>query len=105
MNDARNIADVDIAVICVGNKSDLKEQRAVTFLEASRFCQENGIAFIETSALSGENIDETFHNVTRQILAKIESGVLDPSAFSSMVVPVTPIPTDSNTINADRCQC
>ena len=37
-----------------GNKSDLKDERQVTFLEASRFAQENDAMFLETSALTGK---------------------------------------------------
>jgi len=31
--------------------------------------------FLETSALTGENVDETFLQCARSILAKIESGM------------------------------
>ena len=40
--DARSLANPDICIILVGNKSDLDETREVTFLESSRFAQENG---------------------------------------------------------------
>mmetsp|Transcript_1553 Transcript_1553/g.4247 ORF Transcript_1553/g.4247 Transcript_1553/m.4247 type:complete len:195 (-) Transcript_1553:215-799(-) len=42
--DARTLARADISIIAVGNKSDLKDKRAVTFLEASRCAQENGVS-------------------------------------------------------------
>jgi len=32
----------DLVIILVGNKIDLQTDREVTFLEASRFAQENG---------------------------------------------------------------
>lgn len=41
LNDARTLASEDISVVICGNKSDLKEEREVTFLEASKFAQEN----------------------------------------------------------------
>jgi Ras-related protein Rab-4B len=40
--DARALASPSIVVLLVGNKSDLEAQREVTFLEASKFAQENG---------------------------------------------------------------
>ena len=43
LSDARNLANKDIVIILVGNKTDLTEEREVTFLEASRFAQEHGI--------------------------------------------------------------
>ena len=35
INDGRHMARSDISVVLVGNKSDLKDERQVTFLEAS----------------------------------------------------------------------
>jgi len=44
--DARSLASPNIVIILVGNKKDLDAEREVTFLEASRFAQENGICVI-----------------------------------------------------------
>lgn len=43
LGDARTLASPNIMILCVGNKKDLEEERQVTFMEASRFSQENGI--------------------------------------------------------------
>ena len=40
--DARSLASPDIVIVLVGNKVDKDNEREVTFLEASRFAQENG---------------------------------------------------------------
>ena len=42
LSDARTLASPNIVIILVGNKRDLDADREVTFLEASRFAQENG---------------------------------------------------------------
>jgi hypothetical protein len=42
LTDARTLASADIVIVLVGNKKDLEADREVTFLEASRFAQENG---------------------------------------------------------------
>ena len=44
LSDARTLASPDIVIILVGNKVDLEKDRQVTYLEASRFAQENGEA-------------------------------------------------------------
>ncbi|KAI8350784.1 ras-related protein rab-4B-like protein [Mortierella sp. GBAus27b] len=75
--DARKLAGVDISLMLVGNKRDL-EDREVSFSEASRFAQENEMAFLETSALTGDGVEETFLKCGRAILSKIETGQLDP---------------------------
>nr|CAD7409460.1 unnamed protein product [Timema poppensis] len=42
LSDARTLASPNIIILLVGNKKDLDATREVTFLEASRFAQENG---------------------------------------------------------------
>ena len=42
LSDARTLASPNIIVILVGNKKDLDSEREVTFMEATRFAQENG---------------------------------------------------------------
>ncbi|KAK3739919.1 hypothetical protein QZH41_004930 [Actinostola sp. cb2023] len=83
LTDARTLASPNIVIILVGNKKDLDADREVTFLEASRFAQENDLIFLETSALSGENVEEGFLKCSRTILTKIESGELDPDRMGS----------------------
>jgi Ras-related protein Rab-4B len=79
LQDAREQAWKDISIIAVGNKRDLKEERQVSFLEASRFVQEQDILFMETSALTGENVQEAFNTLAQRILNKVEEGMCDPA--------------------------
>ncbi|KAG7333941.1 hypothetical protein KOW79_002348 [Hemibagrus wyckioides] len=83
LTDARMLASQNIVIILCGNKKDLDADREVTFLEASRFAQENELMFLETSALTGENVEEAFIQCARKILNKIESGELDPERMGS----------------------
>ena len=46
----------------------------VTFLEASCFAQENDLIFLETSAFTGENVQQAFLQCTKSILTKMDSG-------------------------------
>lgn len=104
LNDAKTLASPNIVILLVGNKKDLEEEREVTFLEASTFAQENGefdeifddvilmfikhfhfleLIFLETSAKTGENVEEAFLKCSKTILAKIETGELDPERIGS----------------------
>lgn len=78
LNDARTLASPNICILLVGNKRDLEEARQVTMLEASNFAQENELIFLETSAKTGDNVEEAFLKCSKSILAKIETGELDP---------------------------
>mmetsp|Transcript_53004 Transcript_53004/g.133281 ORF Transcript_53004/g.133281 Transcript_53004/m.133281 type:complete len:222 (-) Transcript_53004:87-752(-) len=93
LSDARALANPDIAVVLVGSKVDLEDQRQVTFMEATRFAQENGIHFFEGSALTGENVEEVFIKCARGILAKIDTGDIDPDVEGFGVEKAEPAPT------------
>jgi hypothetical protein len=57
-------------VTLIGNKLDLVEQRKVTSNEAEAFGQLHQLAYFETSALGGDNIQEAFHRTTGAILRR-----------------------------------
>ena len=44
----------------VGNKTDLEEKRQVSTAEGQEFAQKNELAFLETSALDGNNVATSF---------------------------------------------
>ena len=90
----------DISVVLTGNKSDLKDERQVTFLEASRFAQENEALFLETSALTGENVEEVFLKAARSVLSKIESGLIDSKSMVSGGLRPDPSQEDTNGVSA-----
>ncbi|KAK4702225.1 hypothetical protein P7C70_g4000, partial [Phenoliferia sp. Uapishka_3] len=83
--DARALASPDLAVVLVGNKMDQEEQRQVPYLEASRWAKEHDILFMETSSLTGDNVEQPFILLARSVLLAIESGKLDPERAGSGV--------------------
>ncbi len=55
--------------ILIGNKADLRNERALTQDEISRISQAmHAIDYIETSAKTGQNVDEAFQTLTTSIL-------------------------------------
>uniref|UniRef100_A0A2I3H4M2 Ras-related protein Rab-4 n=1 Tax=Nomascus leucogenys TaxID=61853 RepID=A0A2I3H4M2_NOMLE len=83
LTDAQMLASQNTVIIHCGNKKDLDAHREVIFLEDSRFAQENELMFLETSALTGENVEKAFVQCARKILNKIESGELDRERMGS----------------------
>lgn len=63
LKELRDHADSNIVIMLVGNKSDLRHLRAVPTEEAKLFSQENGLSFIETSALDASNVENAFQNI------------------------------------------
>ncbi|XP_061637423.1 ras-related protein Rab-4B isoform X2 [Phyllopteryx taeniolatus] len=111
LTDARTLASPNIIIILCGNKKDLEAEREVTFLEASRFAQENELMFLETSALTGENVEEGFLKCARTILNKIDSGELDPERMGSGIqygdtsLRQLRQPRGSTAQNKQQCSC
>uniref|UniRef100_A0A9J2Q8D3 Uncharacterized protein n=1 Tax=Ascaris lumbricoides TaxID=6252 RepID=A0A9J2Q8D3_ASCLU len=60
----------------VGHKADLNADRQVMYEEGEYFAKYHRIKFIETSAVTGENVQEAFTMVAREINARVESGAL-----------------------------
>eukprot|EP00923_Selenidium_pygospionis_P036218 GHVN01063543.1.p1 GENE.GHVN01063543.1~~GHVN01063543.1.p1 ORF type:complete len:122 (+),score=5.90 GHVN01063543.1:407-772(+) len=88
-----------------GNKIDLKDERQVTYLEASRCAQENDILFLETSALTGEGVEEVFVKVARMILHKIEEGLIDPNTMVSGIHTFKPSLEEPKPENEGQSSC
>jgi small GTP-binding protein len=63
LKELRDHADSNIVIMLVGNKSDLKHLRAVPTDEAKAFAAENGLSFIETSALDASNVESAFQTI------------------------------------------
>ncbi|TDL28642.1 ras-domain-containing protein [Rickenella mellea] len=83
--DAKALASPHLVTVLVGNKSDREDDREVEWSEASRWAHENDIHFIETSSLTGDNVESPFLLAVRAILLSIESGILDPEKAGSGV--------------------
>ena len=64
-------------MILVGNKSDLEDKREVTKEEGKELADKYGLEFYETSAKTGENVEELFYNSAEEIAKKISQGYYD----------------------------
>lgn len=85
LSSIRELASPNAVIVLVGNKldQDARDRREVPFLEAAEWADQHGLLFLETSALSGENVDTPFSYAAHAILHQIETGVADPAAPGS----------------------
>ena len=60
LNNLRASADKKCSIILIGNKSDLENKREVSIEQGEEKAKNSEIAFMETSALSGDNIYKAF---------------------------------------------
>ncbi|XP_077209837.1 ras-related protein RABA4d-like [Tasmannia lanceolata] len=67
LEELRGHADKNIAIILIGNKSDLGTLRAVPAEDAKEFAQRENLFFMETSALEATNVETAFLTVLTEI--------------------------------------
>ena len=73
INDLKVTADQNINIILIGNKSDLEDKRDVLKEQGEEKAKSFGCAFLETSALNGDNIDKGFELMVNEIFKKYAS--------------------------------
>jgi len=66
-----------MAIMLIGNKSDLEARREVKKEEGEAFAREHGLIFMETSAKTAANVEEAFIGTAKEIYQKIQEGVFD----------------------------
>lgn len=97
-------AERDVKLTLIGNKSDLSEQRRVTVEEAEALAQEFNIPWFETSAYTGDHVDDTFLTITKQIYVDVlqeeEHERLKRAANN-----ITIVPTEHENMEEKREKC
>jgi len=71
MEDVKNFAKKEVVVAIVGNKCDLKEDRAVSKEEGEALAGKMGAIFYETSAKENINVEEMFTSIAVQLHKKV----------------------------------
>jgi small GTP-binding protein len=58
----------EIPLILVANKVDLKDSRVVTVEEGEKYAKKNGFIYVESSALTGENVEEAYSTLCLKMI-------------------------------------
>ena len=66
------INDNNLELLMVGNKSDLIDERVVTKEKIQKFSEQYNIPYFETSAKTGEGIEEMFNTLINKLLLRKE---------------------------------
>ena len=86
----------DVLIMLVGNKSDLEDKREVITEEVEKKAQEQKLAFCETSALNGKNVEYAFENLINEILKKVEKDKINETKQLSESKAITLETADKN---------
>ncbi|CRG93323.1 ras-related protein Rab-5C, putative [Plasmodium gallinaceum] len=67
INELKSVHSNDIIIALAGNKNDLEDSRVVDRELAESFANSNNILFIETSAKTGQNVNELFLRIAKKL--------------------------------------
>ena len=67
MKQIKEHAKSDVSIVLVGNKLDC-EDRQISYMRGFELASENKIAFFETSALTGQNVEKAFEHIAQMML-------------------------------------
>jgi len=56
----------------IGNKNDLEDQRKISYEQGTALAKEWNLEYIETSALTSENVNETFLELAKEVIIILE---------------------------------
>jgi len=85
LKELRNHSDPNIVIMLLGNKSDLAHHRAVPSEVAEKFASDNGLLFLEASALNATNVDLAFEKTITQIFRFVHKKGIEGKEGSSDV--------------------
>ena len=80
LNDATDLSKKPI--IIVGNKSDVKD-RKITYEEGKKYAESKGYNFYETSAKSGDHIEEAFNDIFEQLYKTFEEEITGEKQYNA----------------------
>ncbi|XP_033728115.1 uncharacterized protein LOC117317413 [Pecten maximus] len=88
LKDLLNSSPTTVKIALVGNKMDLSDQREVSIETGKYFASQKNLAFVETSAKTGENVDRLFTMLAEMMLVDADTLGRQTSSDSSISSPV-----------------
>ena len=104
VSDLTATADKKISIILIGNKSDLEDQRQVTKEMGEEKANQLQVAFLETSAMSGENLEKGFQMMINEIYKKNHEDISGEETENSME-PGKDISLTKNNLTPQKKKC
>ena len=96
INEFREKSQNGAILVAAANKVDLKDKREITPEEVADFCYANQLEVIkETSALTGEGVQELFQELGKQLLLLAPQSNFDDAEIADIAQPSTPTQSQS----------
>jgi small GTP-binding protein len=68
LNDVQSLCNPRAVIQLIGNKTDLASKREISVAEAEAFAERHNVTYLETSAKSGDGVNEAFVRAATAIL-------------------------------------
>ena len=81
-----NSGDKNMTMLLIGNKCDLDNQRQVTKEQGEEKAKAFKVAFLETSASSGENLDVAFEMIMKEVYSKCKNELDEEDRMEEMQI-------------------
>lgn len=70
LGEINEYAQEDVAIMLLGNKADMNQERVIKCEDGERLAKEYNVAFMETSAKTGMNVELAFMAVARELKSR-----------------------------------
>lgn len=81
INDNSNLS---IVTVLIGNKSDLGN-RVISTEEGKEFAEKHGLIFLETSAKTGQNVEQSFESAAAEVMDRVKRGEIKVDELGNFV--------------------
>ena len=86
ISEVLNSGDKNMTMLLIGNKCDLDNQRQVTKEQGEEKAKAFKVAFLETSASSGENLDVAFEMIMKEVYSKCKNELDEDDGMEEMQI-------------------
>ena len=86
ISEVLNSGDKNMTMLLRGNKCDLDNQRQVTKEQGEEKAKAFKVAFLETSASSGENLDVAFEMIMKEVYSKCKNELDEEDRMEEMQI-------------------
>ena len=98
-----NSGDKNMTMLLIGNKCDLDTQRQVTKEQGEEKAKAFKVAFLETSASSGENLDVAFEMIMKEAYSKCKNELDEDDGMEEMQMGKEIDLTKENKVEKKKC--
>ena len=98
-----NSGDKNMTMLLIGNKCDLDNQRQVSKEQGEEKAKAFKVAFLETSASSGENLDVAFEMIMKEVYSKCKNELDEDDGMEEMQMGQEIDLTKKKTVDKKSC--